>query len=296
MMEFIDVYIAEIKLKPEEYGPPTISKYHTLKLHLIAFLSTIGIKDMELGALNRRLLDRFETYLLTTPHPTLGYPMNRNTCNGYLVRLKAVTNNALRKELIRKNPFFGFVIKQVKPKKVFLTMEEVRQIENHSLSDNLALKRVRDIFLFTIYTGLRFSDAIALEVKSIFPGEGAQLWIQIDQIKTDEPLLIPMLKPAEMIFLKYKKEQDRTGLVLPRLSNQKMNNHLKEIAALVGIRKTITSHVGRHTFATTIAMENGLTSKPLVSGSVIPALKQLRYTLRLQRSSLPIPLLHLTKN
>lgn len=261
LLEFIDVFIEEIKKKKDEYGPETIKKYFALKRHLTSFFGTLQIKDIELGSLSRAMLDRFETYLLTTPHATLGYPMNRNTCNLYLVKLKTVTNNAMRKEIIRKNPFFGFKIKQVKPKKVFLTMEEVRQIENHSLVDNLALKRVRDIFLFTIYTGLRHSDAMALKVQDVFPGEGSQFWIQIDQVKTDEPLLIPLLKPAEMIFLKYKKLQEKTGMVLPRLSNQKMNNHLKEIAALVGIRKNITSHVGRHTFATTIAMENGLDIK-----------------------------------
>lgn len=261
LLEFLDVYIEEIKLKPKEFGPPTISKYYTLKAHLSAFFATMNISDIDLSVLSRRILDKFETYLLTTEHKTLGRAMNRNTTNAYLIRLRAVINNAYRKEVIQKNPFYGFKIKQVKTKKVFLTIEELRRIEDHSLANNLALKKVRDIFMFCVYTALRFSDALNLKDKDVFPGEGGLFWIAKDQIKTDEDLMIPMLKPAEVIYLKYEKQRKVTGYILPRLSNQKMNSHLKEMASLVGINKTITSHVARHTFATTIALENGLDIK-----------------------------------
>lgn len=261
LLEFLDVYIEEIKLKPAEYGDQTISKYFTLKAHLSAFFATMNIKDLDLSVLSRRILDKFETYLLTTEHGTLGRAMNRNTCNGYMIRLRAVMNNALRKELIRKSPFFGFKIKQVKPQKTFLTIEEIRRIESHSLANNLALNKVRDIFLFCVYSGMRFSDAMSLKAKDVFPGEGGLFWISVNQIKTEINLMIPMLKPVELIFKKYEKQQKNTGYILPRLSNQKMNNHLKEMASLVGITKTITSHVARHTFATTIALENGLDIK-----------------------------------
>jgi len=261
LLEFIDVFIAEIKLKPAEYGLPTIKKYYALKVHLNKYYATIGIKDVYLDTITISFLDKFQTHLTVTPHEQLGYPMCRNTSNMYMIKFRTVLGNACRKELINRNPFDKLKLKQVKTNITYLTIEEFRRMENHPLGNNAALERVRDIFCFCTYTALRFSDGSALRERDVFPGDDGKYWISIKQAKTDDPLVIPMLNAAETIYKKYEYERKKTGFVLPRLSNQKMNIHLKEIARLCNIQKDVTSHVARHTFATSIAMENGLSLK-----------------------------------
>ncbi|MGB3948570.1 MAG: site-specific integrase [Bacteroidia bacterium] len=261
VLKFVDQFITEISHKTEEYTPPTVQHYKATRDHLIRFFKSVGINDMPLKSLNRNMLDRFETYLLSTPNDQLGRPMKRNTANRYLIKLKVMMNNALRKELIPKNPFVGFKIKYVITKKVHLTSDEIKLIMNHSLGENLALMRVRDIFMFSVYTGLRFSDALNLKSQSITLHEDGNYWITLDQSKTDNPLHIPLLVDAEKIYLKYLNRPELKGYVLPRLSNQKVNLNLKLISELVGIQKKLTHHVARHTFATTIMLEQGIDIK-----------------------------------
>jgi len=261
LLVFLDEFIEEAKSKPQVYTLPTIAHYYALKSHLESFFKGIRIKDIQLENVSRNMIDRFENWLLSWEHPVLKRPMNRNTANKYLTKLKVVINNAIRKEIIIKNPFQGFMIKAIRGKKVFLTEEELAIIKNHALGNNLSLMRVRDMFFFSVYTGLRFSDSMSLKANAVVRGGDGNLWITIDQLKTKEALHIPLLKPAEYIYNKYEENRIKTGHILPRISNQKLNLYLKEIGKLAGIQKTLTYHVARHTFATTITMEKNVDIK-----------------------------------
>lgn len=254
---FLEIFINEISRRTQEYTKPTVNHYRALQTHLHRFLELNNQLDMELTEVNRNFLDRFENYLLTTPHSILGKAMNKNTCNRYLTKLKVVIKNAIRKELMNKNPFDGFKISREKGNKTFLTKEELKLINDSDLGGNESLKRVRDIFMFSVYSGLRFSDAANLKDSSVEKDENGELWIYGYQIKTKDRIDIPMLNKAKEIYDRYEESRKRTGYVLPRMSSQKVNMNLKEIARFVGIRKRITFHVSRHTFATQ-ALENGI--------------------------------------
>lgn len=260
-LEFLDLFIQEAESKPQEYGKPTIRHYYALKSHLKEFFKSIGLRDLSLESFNRKMLDKFDTWLLTWKHPVLDRPMNRNTANRYLTKFKVVIHNAVRKEILLRNPYNGFVIRQVRVNKVHLTEQELAKIREHDLGGNPALMRVRDIFLFSTYTGLRFSDAMSLRADAISEGKDGSLWLTIEQIKTKDPLHIPLLKPAVEVFWRHEEQRKVTGYVLPRLTNQKLNLNLKEIARIVGINKKVTHHVARHTFATTIMLEKGVDIK-----------------------------------
>jgi integrase len=216
LLSFLDYFILEAKAKPQIYGHPTINHYNALKSHLENFFKSMRIKDVPLESFNRNMLDRFENWLLSWQHPVLERAMNENTKNNYLKKLKSVINNAIRKELIVKNPFIGFTLKEVKGKKVFLSEEELSLLAKHDLGGNASLIKVRDIFMFSVYSGLRWSDAVSLRNEHISIGEDGNLWITKDQIKTQEALHIPLLKPAEEIYRKYEGQQQITGFVLPR--------------------------------------------------------------------------------
>lgn len=262
LFEFIDLFIAEIKLLPDEFGPETVSKYGNLKSHLKRFLQLRGLQDISMDLVRRGLIAEFESYLLTTPNEKLGRAMNRNSSNGLIIKLQAVTNKAFRMEVITRDPFDGFKLKGAKPDKVSLTEEELELMVEHTLGYNLALDRVRDIYLWSSFTGLRFTDALGLTDKNIFPGPDGNLWLTLVQEKTKEPMMIPLLKRAEVIYHKYKESRERTGFILPRISNQKVNSYLKIIAGMVGINKNISHKTARHSFAV-LALDQGVPLKTI---------------------------------
>jgi integrase len=119
---------------------------------------------------------------------------------------------------------------------------------------------MRDIFVFSCYTGLAYADVKKLKRSEINTGVDGEQWIFSPRQKTDTPCPIPLLPVALQLLEKYAHypkciNQDR---VLPVLTNQKMNAYLKEIADLCGINKVLTFHLARHTFATTICLSNGV--------------------------------------
>ena len=114
---------------------------------------------------------------------------------------------------------------------------------------------VRDIFLFCCFTGLAYADVKKLTENDIVLGMDGEKWIKINRTKTKTRSSIPILPSAALILEKYANQGDT---VLPVLSNQKMNAYLKEIADLCGIKKNLTFHLARHTFATTVTLSNGV--------------------------------------
>src|SRR5581483_3138182 len=122
------------------------------------------------------------------------------------------------------------------------------------------LNFVKDIFLFSCYTGLAYADVKKLKRSEIGPDIDGNHWIFTNRQKTETASRIPILSPAMAIIEKYKDHPGccDSGHVLPVLSNQKMNAYLKEIADCCGIHKNLTFHIARHTFATTITLGNGV--------------------------------------
>jgi integrase len=145
-----------------------------------------------------------------------------------------------------------------------VTKEHLTQIELAKLeSKDLKIERisqVRDIFLFSCYTGLAYTDTKNLRRSQIIIGIDGERWISTNRQKTDAPTRLPLLPKAVEIMEKYGNHPQccSIGTLLPVLSNQKMNAYLKEIADLCGISKTLTYHTARHTFATTVTLSNGV--------------------------------------
>ena len=141
----------------------------------------------------------------------------------------------------------------------FLTEEEIRTIKNKDFIGK-GLNLVRDIFIFSCYTGLAYIDIFNLTKEQITIGVDGNLWIITNRQKTGINSNIPLLPIAEEIIKKYENHPlvSNSGKLLPVYSNQKVNEYLKTIADNCNINKKLTFHCARHTFATTVTLSNNV--------------------------------------
>ncbi|QEM06303.1 site-specific integrase [Mucilaginibacter rubeus] len=177
----------------------------------------------------------------------------------YVKHLKKIILLCLANRWIVVNPFLHYKSTAKPSPRTFLTKHELDVIRNKALSIE-RLNLVRDIFIFSCYTGLAYIDVQKLTPNEIAQGDDGKLWVFTKRHKTDTPSHIPLLKEALEIIENYKDHPVcvRRSLLLPVLTNQRMNSYLKEIGDLCGITKTLTFHMARHTFATTITLSNGV--------------------------------------
>lgn len=180
--------------------------------------------------------------------------IKNNSVVKYIKMYKTAFNYAIRMDLIQKNPFNVYEGKLSVKDAVFLSQSELDAIEKKVFFIE-RLDRVRDIFLFSCYTGYAPTDALKLSQKNISKDNNGNQWIISNRTKTSIKENVPVLPPVEKIIQKYNGKQ--LGL-LPSISNQKMNAYLKEIADVCGINKYLTWYVSRHTFATTVTLGNGV--------------------------------------
>lgn len=205
-------------------------------------------KDIPVNEVDVDMLKKYQHYLMTVRHN------NNNTTVKYLRNLGKVLNMAVMKKLIQTSPLEELKLKIEPVDKGFLNKVELAKLAEKEF-DVVRLEQVRDVFLFCCYTGLAYVDVHSLTANDIIEEED-RLWIRKARHKTNIMCHIPIIKPAREILDKYALLAQATGKLLPVLSNQKMNAYLKEIAAIVGIDKDLTTHLARHTFATTVTLAN----------------------------------------
>ena len=166
------------------------------------------------------------------------------TIYGYHKRLKKWVGELARLEEIPRNPYKIVSITRGKCKERQPLLEsELKRMRDADFEDNVKLERVRDLFIFSAYTGLAFCDTQAFDYKSMTVQEGNMTFIDGSRIKTDTQYFTPILAPAMEVLKKY-------DYHLPKISNQKANDYLHLIQAQLGIKKPLTFHVARHSFAT----------------------------------------------
>jgi site-specific recombinase XerD len=261
ILTYLDDYIKIISLKTDEYRPGTIAHYKTLRKYLTVFLSSIHHSNMRMNEWKRTHFVQFETHLRTTNHRIMKRPIGKSTSNKYLSKLKVIFNYALSNEIITINPSIGFTMQRVKGTTEYLTIDEIRRIEEYDFEDNISLDNVRKLFLFSVFSGLRFSDANQLKRENVTLESDNNYWVTITQQKTNEPLYRPLFKKAVTIMQEFERDYPESEYVIPRITNQKVNAYLKVIADLAGVKKVLTHHMARHSFATTILLDSGIDLK-----------------------------------
>ncbi len=223
-------------------------RYHNTHNHIKDFLwSKFKRKDMKLKEMQFSFITDFEYFLKVEKKfkPTTTYRS--------VGRFRKVIRVAVAMDYLVKDPFLLYRTKEPKKEIVYLTMEELKSIENHKFASD-RLQQVADMFIFCCYTGLAFQEMANLKREHITKKFDDNLWIEMYRQKTNRKFSVPLLSKAIAVLDKYLEQ----GNPLPVISNQRFNSYLKEIAEITGIYKTLTHHIARKTFATTILLYNDI--------------------------------------
>ncbi|WP_417881829.1 site-specific integrase [Xanthomarina gelatinilytica] len=238
----------------------TQKNYFTTQGYISDFIFTkYKVTDMYLKQLDYNFILKFEKYLRKYKPTDHQKPMGNNTVMKHIERFRKMITLAYKLEWIERDPFINFQSKFEKIERGFLTELELNQIEEKDYTIE-RLQLVKDLFIFACYTGLSYIDVVSLNENNINYGIDGELWIIMKRGKTNNQLRIPILPKALEIMEKYKKNPRAlaNGTIFPKMSNQKLNAYLKEIADLCEIKKYLTFHLARHTFATTVTLSNGV--------------------------------------
>ncbi|MCQ4035753.1 site-specific integrase [Kaistella montana] len=224
----------------------SVRKFYQTKAHVKNYIFWKFRKlDYLLKDMKMSFITEFEYYLKAEKK------FEQNTIHKTLQRFRQMVKLAVGLDFLDKDPFLLHKNKKPKKQVVFLTLEELKSIEEHNFAST-RLQQVADMFIFCCYTGLAFTEMTNLEQKHIITGFDRNKWISMFRQKTNRKYEIPLLKKAEIILQKYSGQVK----LLPKISNQRFNAYLKEIAEIVEIQKNLTHHIARKTFASTILLYN----------------------------------------
>lgn len=242
------------KLVGKEYSPATLNRYETSLMHVVNFMQwKYGISDINIKMLNHEFITDLNFYLRSERR------CNNNSAMKYIRNFKKIVLQCVANDWLNKDPFIKFKIKVKEVERAFLSEKELQALHDKEFQIE-RISQVKDVFLFSCYTGLAYIDAKNLTQDNIVIGIDGNYWIHTHRKKTDTASHIPLLPPAMEIIDKYKDypKSINERFLLPVLSNQKMNAYLKEIADCCEIKKDLTFHIARHTFATTVTLSNGI--------------------------------------
>ena len=252
----LDLFNKHIESLNEQIGKKGVSrdsyqKYVRTATRLEDFMkSKYNISDINLKEINHSFLYDFEVYLKTN------YGCAQNTTTKFMQRLRSVIIIAKNNGWIHIDPYANYKFHLEKTERAFLTEQELERLIQKKFSIK-RLEQVRDIFVFSCFTGLAYIDVSNMQESNIRQAFDESLWIMGKRVKTGVSYRVPLLEIPKRIIEKYKGTLP-DGKMLPIITNQKMNAYLKEIADICLIDKVLTFHCARHTFATTVTLSKGV--------------------------------------
>lgn len=257
LQNLIDYHSKKIE---NTHAAGSIRNYRVSEKYIYKFLiQERKTSDIYLKELDYKFLCDFE-YFLSSYYPK-GHPkaMGHNTIMKHIQRLRKMVTLAYNMEWLDKDPFRRWKNTFEKKEREFLSVNELSNLETYEFPVE-RLERVRDLFIFSCYTGISYVDIMKLTKDNISVGIDRSKWIITKRQKTKTPIKVPLLDPALELIKKYEDHPMTivTGTLLPKITNEKLNVYLKEVAILCGIKKNLTFHMARHTFATTVTLSNGV--------------------------------------
>ena len=217
----------------------TLAKYDRAYRRMGEFMKAkYKITDIALKEINHKFITDFETYLRTVSE------CNENTTAKFMQTFRMIVIVAKNNGWIYADPFVNYKIRLKRVDRGYLTDQEIQKIMEKEFGSN-RLEQVRDVFIFSCFTGLSYIDVKQLTADNICTSFDGKQWIMTHRQKTDTPVNLPLLNIPLTILKKYEGKLPK-GQLLPVLSNQKLNSYLKEIADLCDIHKNVTFHLARH--------------------------------------------------
>lgn len=254
ILEILDVYVKRMeKLLHKEYSPSSLQKYSNTRMRVKSFIKhQFKREDVFFHEVNNSFVMDFLDYL------KVNVGNQQKTIQKHIQRLHTMVNYSVKRGLIEKVPFHDIRV-YVPPKMVtYLSQEEVDRIE-HTDFQNERLNIIRDMFIFSVYSGFSYTELKNLHESHLRMIDGV-LWVEMVRQKTERPYKVPLLPKCVELIERYQHHYKRVqhGLVLPLPSNQKFNSYLKEIQDRCSINTTLTCHLGRRTFGSTILLRNNV--------------------------------------
>jgi site-specific recombinase XerD len=237
------------------FSDNTLRTFKSSLKHMTEYLTAkYQLDDISIRKVDQAFIKNYDTFL-RTKH----YKCTPISADKYVKHLKKIILLSLGNRWIIENPFLHYKSTAKPTPRTFLTSHELSLIIEKEFAVE-RLKQVRDIFIFSCYTGLAYVDVQKLKPTEIAIGDDGKQWIFTSRHKTNTPVHLPLLPEAVNIIEQYKHHSVCVAkeTVLPVFTNQRMNSYLKEVADLCGIKKWLTFHMARHTFATTITLSNGV--------------------------------------
>jgi site-specific recombinase XerD len=251
--------------------PATYDKYKRSASHVQAFLQLeYKVKNYPIQRIDINFLEKYFQYLRGTRN------ISHNSSVKYVIFFKTILMPAMRAGILKTDPFRDLKLRQKPVSKGYLTQEDIDKLDNADLKSR-DLDRIRDIFLFSCYTGLAYSDIKQLAKHHILKDGEDSFFIRKPRQKTGQESVIPMLPAARRILQKYSPTNDFRDFQWYVSSNQKMNQRLKTIGNIAGIEKELHMHLARHTFATTVTLSNGVPIESVSSMLGHASLKQTQH-------------------
>lgn len=259
------------ELVGKEFSINTYKKYETALNHTKEFLKhQYNLNDISIKQVDIAFINDFDFYLRNTKN------CNNNSSIKYIRNFGKIVKQCYVNGWIEKDPFLNYKGKVKEIERTYLSEDEIESLLNKEFKIK-RLELVRDMFIFSCFTGLAYIDVFNLTKSNIVIGIDGEKWISTHRQKTESASKIPILPVTQMIIDKYENHPlcINENRLIPILSNQKMNAYLKELADICEIDKELTFHIARHTFATTVTLTNGV---PIESVSKMLGHKNLRTT------------------
>ena len=237
-----------------DFAPGTVERYNTSYEHTKEFIVwKYKVTDKDIKELDHEFISQYAFWLKSIRK------CNHNTTMKYLGNFKKIVLLCVRNKWLPSDPFVDFKLTKKEVERTALTDIELKRIMNKNF-ENDRLNQVKDMFVFSCYTGLSYVDLQQLKRSDLVLGADNLQWIFTKRQKTKTSTHIPLLPEALKLVQKYSSHPKCVvnNTAFPVLTNQKMNAYLKEIADCCGIKINLTFHIARHTFATTVTLSNGV--------------------------------------
>jgi integrase len=242
------------KLEGIDFAPATVQRYETSFRHTKEFIKhQYGRQDVSFDEINHSFIEDYEFYLKTE------VKCSHNTAIKYLRNFKKIVRLAMSNGWIKADPFINKKLSCKPTDRLYLDADELDLIIKKEIKIP-RLELVQDLFIFSCFTGLPYSDIISLTPDELVKDKEGTNWIDRKRTKNSKEYQVPLINIPLRLIEKYKDHPGtkNSGKVFPSISNQNYNAYLKEICDICGIKKNITTHCARHTFGTTVTLSNGI--------------------------------------